>query len=64
MTINDLEKSLNEVTKDFESNLKNEFERYDQTSATKHDLYLLAQTTHSALNSFKESIIDYLKTNR
>lgn len=63
LTINDLEKSLDKATNDFVEELREEFEQGDLAPATKHDLCLLAQTTHSALDSFKKSILAYLKTN-
>ena len=64
MTIDDLEKSLDKATNDFVANLSGEFVQGDCTPATKQDLRLLAQTTHATLDSFKKSILTYLKTNR
>lgn len=62
MTIHELEKELDKAVIDFSDEIRSEYRDASKNPATEGDISELARQTFYALDSFKASIIKYLKS--
>ena len=63
MNIAELEKKMDKAVADFRSEIGNEYYDFDKEPANHGDIKALAIQTEAALSSFRDSIIEYLKSN-
>lgn len=63
MDIAELEKEMRKAVADFRSEIENEYYDFDKEPANHGDIKALAIQTEAALSSFRDSIIEYLKSN-
>ena len=63
MDIAELEKKVDKAVADFKEALGEEYSEFDRTPANRGDIRVLANETSVALESFRNSIIEYLKSN-
>lgn len=63
MDIAELEKKMNEAVADFRSEIGNKYYDFDIEPANHGDIKALAIHTEAALSSFRDLIIEYLKSN-
>lgn len=63
MSINELEKELDEAITDFSSEIRFQYHEGSRNVVNETDINELARQTFYALDRFKDSIIKYLKNN-
>lgn len=63
MNIAELEKEMSKAVADFKEELGNVYFEFDNEPANHGDIRALAAQTVAALETFRNSIIEYLKSN-
>ena len=63
MNIAELEKKMDKAVADFKKELGEVYPEFDKEPANHGDIKALAIQTVAALESFRDSIIEYLKSN-
>lgn len=63
MDIAELDKKMGNAVADFRSEIGNAYYDFDREPASHGDIKALAIQTEAALSSFRDSIIEYLKSN-
>lgn len=63
MNIAELEKKMDKAVADFKKELGEVYPEFDKEPANRGDIRVLAAQTVATLESFRDSIIEYIKSN-